>query len=55
MRKMIFNKYGATDKPWIISDAQVHLFDVDESKAKSLADEWQNQSDRDEEDDNDSN
>ena len=40
MRQMIFNKYGTLDKPWIISDSQIHLFDIDESKAKLMADEW---------------
>ncbi|MCR9248948.1 MAG: hypothetical protein NXI20_00935 [bacterium] len=40
MRQMIFNKYGAQDKPWIVADSQMHLFDVDQGKAKSLADEW---------------
>ena len=40
MRQMIFNKYGNQDKAWIVADSQMHLFDVDQSKAKSLADEW---------------
>ena len=40
MRQMIFNKYGGKDKNWIVADSQMHLFDVDQSKAKSLADQW---------------
>ena len=40
MRKMIFNKYGAKDKPWIVADSEMHMFEVDQSKAKSLADQW---------------
>ena len=40
MRQMIFNKYGNQDKAWIIADSEMHMFDVDQSKAKSLADQW---------------
>lgn len=40
MRKMIFNKYGSKEKAWIVADSEMHLFDIDESKAKSLADKW---------------
>ncbi len=40
MRKMIFKKYGGQDKPWIIADSQMHLFDIDQTKAKTLANEW---------------
>ncbi len=40
IRNMIFKKYSAEDKPWVISDAHMHLFDVDESSAKELANLW---------------
>lgn len=40
MRQMIFNKFGAQDKTWIVADSEMHLFDIDKDKAKSLADEY---------------
>lgn len=40
IRGMIFKKYAHQDKAWIISDAQIHLFDIDESYAKRAADAW---------------
>ena len=40
MRQMIFNKYGNQDKAWIVADSEMHMFDVDQSKAKELADQW---------------
>jgi hypothetical protein len=40
IRGMIFKKYSAEDKPWIISDAHLHLFDINELEAKRMADEW---------------
>ncbi len=40
IRNMIFKKYAGTDKAWVISDAQLHLFELDESAAKSQADKW---------------
>lgn len=40
MRNMIFKKYANSDKAWIISDSQVHLFDIDLSESKELANKW---------------
>lgn len=40
IRGMIFKKYSQEDKAWLISDAQLHLFDVDHSEAKALAEQW---------------
>ncbi len=40
IRKMIWEKYSKEDKHWLISDSELHLFDVDQSKAKAWADEW---------------
>ncbi|MEQ8241474.1 MAG: hypothetical protein RIA69_19835 [Cyclobacteriaceae bacterium] len=40
IRGMIFKKYSAEDKPWIISDAHLHLFDIDENEAKKMAVAW---------------
>ncbi|HCX24504.1 MAG: hypothetical protein CMB80_15095 [Flammeovirgaceae bacterium] len=40
IRNMIFKKYSAVDKAWVISDAHLHLFDIDESSAKELANQW---------------
>ncbi|MFT6865475.1 MAG: hypothetical protein ACJA08_000293 [Cyclobacteriaceae bacterium] len=40
IRGMIFNKYSAVDKAWVISDAQLHLFEIDQQQAKTLADQW---------------
>lgn len=40
IRGMIFRKYSEVEKAWLISDSQIHLFDVDEQEAKELADQW---------------
>ncbi len=40
MREMIFNKYSNNDKPWIISESYGHLFEIDESEARTLAEQW---------------
>lgn len=39
IRQMIFDKY-ANEKAWVISDAAIHLFDVDTDNAKARGDEW---------------
>ena len=39
IRRMIFEKY-AREKDWLVSDAEIHLFDVDRGKAKSRANTW---------------
>ncbi|MFY0607445.1 MAG: hypothetical protein JXR10_12060 [Cyclobacteriaceae bacterium] len=40
IRGMIFNKYAAEDKIWVISDSQINLFDIDEKESKAYADQW---------------
>lgn len=40
IRNMIFKKYAGRDKAWVISDSQIHLFDVNLSQAKELANNW---------------
>ena len=40
IRGMIFKKYSGEDKVWVISDSQLHLFDIDESRAKEQASLW---------------
>ncbi len=40
IRKMIWEKYSKEDKQWVVSDSELHLFDVDQSKAKQWADQW---------------
>lgn len=40
IRGMIFNKYAKEDKAWVVSDSQIHLFEIDEPYAKSVADVW---------------
>jgi hypothetical protein len=40
MRGMIFEKHSSVEKPWIISDSIIHLFNVDVEKARSNAKEW---------------
>ncbi len=40
MRGMIFDKHSSVDKPWIISDSIIHLFDIDKSSARQNAQQW---------------
>lgn len=40
IRNMIFKKYSSIDKVWVISDAQIHLFDIDETESKMAANQW---------------
>lgn len=40
IRTMIFNKYSASDKPWVIADSQIHLFEIDQTEAKQMAEMW---------------
>src|SRR6187551_472688 len=41
MRSMIFEKYSSVDKPWMISDSCINLFEaVDKSSAKENAKKW---------------
>lgn len=40
IRRMIWEKYSKEDKHWLISDSELHLFDIDQDKAKAWGDQW---------------
>jgi hypothetical protein len=40
MRHMIFEKYSSVEKPWMISDSCINLFDVDKGSARENAKKW---------------
>jgi hypothetical protein len=40
MRTMIFEKYSNIEKPWMISDSCINLFDVDKQSARENAKKW---------------
>ncbi|HRJ29699.1 MAG TPA: hypothetical protein PLV21_04240 [Cyclobacteriaceae bacterium] len=40
MRNLIFEKYSSIEKPWIISDSCINLFDVDKGEARQRAKQW---------------
>lgn len=41
MRNMIFEKYSSIDKPWMISDSCINLFEnVDKKSAREAARKW---------------
>ncbi len=40
MRSLIFEKYSSIDKPWMISDSCINLFDVDKNEARQKAKQW---------------
>src|SRR5688572_22972940 len=41
MRNMIFEKYSSIDKPWIISDSCINLFEhIDKNSARENARKW---------------
>ena len=41
MRSLIFEKYSSVDKPWMISDSCINLFDnIDRKSAKDNAKKW---------------
>ncbi len=40
MRSMIFDKHSTIEKPWMVSDSYIHLFEVDKSEARAKANEW---------------
>ena len=41
MRSLIFEKYSSVEKPWIISDSCINLFDnIDKKSAKDHARKW---------------
>lgn len=40
MRHMIFEKYSTVNKPWMVSDSYIHLFEVDRNESRKNAKEW---------------
>ncbi|NJM26251.1 MAG: hypothetical protein HC859_12920 [Bacteroidia bacterium] len=41
MRSLIFEKYSSVEKPWMISDSCINLFEsVDKAEAKARAKKW---------------
>ncbi|MEJ1238508.1 hypothetical protein WBG78_10275 [Chryseolinea sp. T2] len=40
MRNMIFEKHSGVEKPWMISDSCINLFDVDKQSARENAKKW---------------
>ncbi|MDN5200505.1 hypothetical protein QQ008_04010 [Fulvivirgaceae bacterium BMA10] len=40
MRHLIFEKHSKREKPWIICDTCLELFDVDKEQTKQHASEW---------------
>ncbi len=40
MRQMIFEKHSTVDKPWIVSDSYIQLFDVDKTESRKNAKQW---------------
>lgn len=40
MRSLIFEKYATINKPWIVSDSVISMFDVDRQEARDLAKQW---------------
>jgi hypothetical protein len=40
MRNLIFEKYSSIDKPWMISDSCINLFEVDKNEARQKARQW---------------
>jgi hypothetical protein len=40
MRSMIFDKYSSIEKPWMISDSCINLFEVDKKEARENAKRW---------------
>jgi hypothetical protein len=40
MRSLIFEKYSSINKPWIVSDSCISLFEVDKENSRQLARKW---------------
>ena len=40
MRSLIFEKYSSVDKPWMVSDSCINLFEVDKVNARAYAKKW---------------
>lgn len=40
MRSMIFDKHSTVEKPWMVSDSYIHLFDIDKKDAREKANQW---------------
>jgi len=42
MRSLIFEKFSSIEKPWMISDSCINLFEVDKNTARERAQQWWN-------------
>src|SRR5688572_21377083 len=40
MRSLIFEKYSSVEKPWMVSDSCINLFEVDKANARAYAKKW---------------
>jgi hypothetical protein len=40
MRNLIFEKYSSIDKPWMVSDSVINLFEVNKEEARNRARQW---------------
>jgi len=40
MRSLIFEKHSSVDKPWMVSDSCINLFEVDKASAREYARKW---------------
>lgn len=40
MRNLIFEKFSSIEKPWMISDSCINLFDIDKKAARERAKMW---------------
>ncbi len=40
MRSLIFDKFSSVERPWMISDSCINLFEVDKSTAREYALRW---------------
>ena len=40
MRSLIFEKHSSVDKPWMVSDSCINLFEVDKANAREYARKW---------------
>ena len=40
MRSLIFEKHSSVDKPWMVSDSCINLFEVDKANARAHAKKW---------------
>ena len=40
MRSLIFEKHSSVEKPWMVSDSCINLFEVDKANARAYAKKW---------------